>query len=171
MKNLSHLILFGFIVLLYSCKEETVIPDTTPPLFIAPCELTEFEYDLDSVFYDMTTYPFAAFAVRLYDTAGANEGYTQLSFNKYPETGAYCFVQNFDNSNTTCPNQMNHMSVFQYDIFTSMDASYPQIFVESNDSVLIVSYCKLNYNSYYYSTSNHWYEGFPYNYMSYRIRL
>lgn len=150
MKSLLGILLLS-IFCFTSCKKEDDIIEIQEEIYnpnVAPCEIAELNYHLDSVFYGPSNmYPQAKFRVKFVDTLpswGQGIYSVEFAFNKIPTTGMYHMMYDIDTNDLTKPNQIAYLrdTIGYYN--KSVWTENAEVFVENNGTELIVSYCNIS---------------------------
>ena len=147
-------LIISILIALFSCKKKS-IKDQNPAHvdLIAPCELEEMQYDIDSVFYGKSKlFPNAPFSVKLIDTTLTSErGVLEFAFNKVPTTGIYYLVKPTDLGVANFNNQISFIEDFGAYLIKaigSIDSNSGlitnTIYVENNQKELIISFCEMS---------------------------
>lgn len=155
MKSLLGLLFLSLFCFSSCKKEENVIEtdeDVTVPYNpnVAPCEIAELNYHLDSVFYGPSAFfPQAKFRVKFVDTLpyplGVQEIYSvEFGFNKIPTTGMYHMMYEIDTNDLNFPNQIAYVrdTIGYYNVSTYTQAA--EVYVENNENEIIISYCNIS---------------------------
>lgn len=131
------------VLTLLGCKKEECDPIPSYEPNVAPCEIQEELFVIDSITYGGTSrFPQAHMVISFTNTT------EQLAFNKIPETGMYHLVPNaigdytFENQMATVSDSGSFL-VFSY---VTEDA---EVFVENYNNELIISYCDLSNSGFY----------------------
>ena len=150
MKSLFGL-LFLSLFCFSSCKKEDEIIVIEEEMYnsnVAPCEIDELNYHLDSVFYGPSNYFLEAkYRVKFVDTLpywGHGIYSVEFAFNKIPTTGMYHMMYDIDTNDLTKPNQIAYLrdTIGYYN--KSVWTENAEVFVENNGIELIVSYCNIS---------------------------
>lgn len=152
MKSLFGL-LFLSLFCFTSCKKDDEIIEIEEEIYnpnVAPCEIAELNYHLDSVFYGPSNFfPQAKFRVKFVDTLpyplGVQEIYSvEFAFNKVPTTGMYHMMYKIDTNDVNFPNQISYLRDSIGMHYYSNYSQTAEVFVENNDNELIISYCNIS---------------------------
>jgi|GEM_PF-2704800 len=144
-----------------SCKKESDFPlKEYQPKYqpnVAPCEIAETVYEVDSVFYGPDSYfPQAKFRIRFRYPVDTSFTYDNIefAFNQLPVTGMYHLVTDID-SNAQNLNQIaSIINVGSYNIRSCGPLSeFPNVYVENNDDELIISYCNIPDVGYWFDSN------------------
>jgi len=136
------------LTMLQSCKKDiTPIPeDNTYKPTIAPCEIPETIYDLDSVFYGPSVnFPEAKYRLKFYDTTGVIDMVEiEFAFNKVPTTGMYHMVREIDTNSQVSSNQIAFVRDYGGFWSRSEITASPEVYIEVNANELVISYCNIS---------------------------
>lgn len=158
MKYLLYIFTFTFLML--SCKKKDTIPceESESILNVAPCEIEEKSFHLDSVFYGGSSkYPQAKFRLRFYfDSTNLND-FREYAFNQTsPATGKYRVVNQIDTTNSI-DNQIAWYKPIGSFYAESLGTEYPEIYIENNQEQLIISYCNITHPEFIFVVNNNSY--------------
>lgn len=156
MKYLIYIFTFTFLIL--SCKKKDAIPCKVleQNLNIAPCEIEEKSFHLDSVFYGGSSrYPQAKFRLRFYyDSTNLND-FREYAFNQtIPVTGKYHVVNEIDTTNLF-DNQIAWYKPMGSLNIESWGTEYPEIYIENNQEQFIISYCNISQTGFMFVGDNY----------------
>jgi len=165
MKLTISLVILAILALtmLQSCKKDTTpIPeDNTYQPTIAPCEIPETIYDLDSVFYGPSVnFPEAKYRIKFYDTTAVFDTIDiEFAFNKVPTSGMYYMVSQIDTNSQVFPNQIAFTRDYGGFKFNSVLTGYAEVYIEVNENEIIISYCNISCSDVQFDTATLSYNG------------
>jgi len=147
---MKFLIIILALTCFISCKKDevTVCEEPVYSPNVAPCEIAELNYNLDSVFYGPSDrFPEAKFRVKFIDTIpfwGQTMYSVEFAFNKIPTTGMYHMMYDIDtNILDIIPNQMAYVRDSGF-INVSTYTQAAEVYIENNENELIISYCNIS---------------------------
>jgi hypothetical protein len=133
-------------LVLLSCKKEEkqVVYKDKYEDNVAPCNFSNLNYQIDSVFYGASQkFPNAVYRIKFIDTSYQNPYNTpnsiEFAFNKVPTTGVYYSEKDLNPSLPIDQVAFKH-SLGAYGIM-SMPTEPHSIYVENNSDRLIISFC------------------------------
>lgn len=138
-------ILISGLTLAQSCKKEDPVPE--PAGYqpnVAPCEIEELVYPVDSIFYGPGEhFSEARFRVKFADPGDPGHN-LEFAFNRIPVTGMYHMVTYIDTNSLELSNQVaSYTDSGSYSI-RSAQTEDAVVYIENNSDELIISFCNMN---------------------------
>lgn len=158
--------IFYFVILLVilSCAKDKVPGPAVDEIqtYIAPCDLPETFFQLDSVkTYGDQWHPEARYRIKFTDTSANGDEYHPMEFyfNHYPNSGMYTLVYQIDTNNQYYPNQIAYIrqeGAYGRRCYGQENAN---IYVQHDSNELVISWCTLSDTFTYFDNNTLFYVG------------
>jgi hypothetical protein len=147
-KNYLFLTILLATIVVVACKKDPPYPEPTPiDPYLAPCEINEKTYHLDSVYYGPSARQLEAkYRVRFIDTTntGGVSKFIEYAFNKVPVSGKYTWVDKIDTDNVNLPNQIAFYLDSGSFIWRSNFSEGNYVYIKNTSHEMIISYCNVS---------------------------
>ena len=162
-KNYLFLTILLATIVVVACKKDPPYPEPAPiDPYLAPCEINEKTYHLDSVYYGPSARHLEAKCrVRFIDTTntGGVSKFIEYAFNKVPVSGKYTWVDKIDTDNINLPNQIAFYKQHGSFSIRSKFLEGNNVYIKKSSQELMISYCTVSDTSFYFDPIDQCYKG------------